>query len=464
MTNPPRALRKRARRQRNRVPEVVEYINPPPIRRRARPRRGRRNQPGGGGIMSKLVDTAMTLLGKGVGAMITGFGDYKIADNSIMTGGLDPPTVVNSVNNGGVIVRHREYLQDINASIPFNILTLPLNPGQITTFPWLSAIASHFEQYIFRGLLFEFKSLSSDAVLSAATSSALGSVVMATQYNALNPPFPNKFTMENYEFANSAKPSLSFIHPIECARKDTSIQELYVRNGPPTPGSDIRLYDLGNFNIATVGMQASVGVCGELWCTYEIELLKPKIENVLESSIFDHFTFNPTNNAQPFSSVVTLPGNTLGGALNNSTYTFPFAVVSGLFFIVWTTYTQPVTFGAITNPTRAVTNCNFVNFFANGFPGLTNKVSTSATGTRLYTDMSVVRITGASATVNWTLGTYSPTPTSGDFFVFELPSDVALAEEQEEFNSFDDSSDIERENLLDMIKTLTQRVDELKSY
>ena len=71
--------------------------------------------------------------------------------------------------------------------------------------------------------------MSADALNSVNT--ALGQVIMATDYNAANPPFAQKSEMENYEYGQSAKPSESAIHPIECARLQTTISELYTRAG-----------------------------------------------------------------------------------------------------------------------------------------------------------------------------------------------------------------------------------------
>lgn len=224
---------------------------------------------------------------------VRGFGDYEVGSNSILTGGMSPPMITNSVTNGGVIVRHREYLRDILPSNPFAITTFSLNPGITGTFPWLSQIANSFEQYRFRGLIFEFKTLSADNVLSMSASTSLGSVVLGTKYNVLDSPFDNKFEMENWEFSNSAKPSKSCIHPIECAKSQTPQSMLYVRDRPPPANADLRLYDLANFNIATVGMQNiggsdPSGSIGELWCSYEIEFYKPKLTEDIDTS-FAHF-------------------------------------------------------------------------------------------------------------------------------------------------------------------------------
>jgi len=84
--------------------------------------------------------------------------------------------------------------------------------------------------------------------------------------------------MENYEFGASVKPSCSLMHPIECAKAQSVLGDLYVRATPGVPaGSDRRLYDFGNFQIASNGCQGTSVNLGELWVTYEIELFKPKV-------------------------------------------------------------------------------------------------------------------------------------------------------------------------------------------
>ena len=178
------------------------------------------------------------VLGRGAHALfkaITGFGDYRVEHNTPCSGD-EPPEIVNSANRGSVIIRHREYLGDVNATTAFTLQQYPINPGNNFTFPWLSQVAESFEEYRLRGAIFEFKSLSSDAVLSSATSSALGSVIMATQYDVLDEPFLNKMEMENYEFANSSKPSCTFYHPIECKKSLTPRRGRTLRAQQRSPG------------------------------------------------------------------------------------------------------------------------------------------------------------------------------------------------------------------------------------
>jgi len=406
--------------------------------------------------MAETIGTGLgTVVSRGLGALISGFGDYKVSNNTLLTGGLDPPEVINAVDRGGVVVRHREYLQDIAATTAFTITSLPLNPGLVSTFPWLSNVAQHFEQYKFRGVLFEFKTLSSDTVLSSATSSALGSVVMATQYNALLPAFPDKFTMENYEFANSSKPSISFLHPIECQRGQTTLSELYVRGTDPPANSDLRLYDLGNFYIATVGMQAASGVAGELWVTYEVELYKPKIQNPLNvDENFDHWTLDTTaTNTDPFLAAVQVDHSTMTGILDGHRYYFPVTVTDGVYLLAWH---YQGTSAAIAGATVTVSNCTGVTLFTDGSQSHTNSANT----TSHYFDLACVDVTASPAYVNYASMTLPTSPTSGDFYAIQLPSTII---EAFQLSKLEDKMETEppqtNQDLMSLIEGLLHRLE-----
>jgi len=187
----------------------------------------------------------------------------------------------------GTIVRHTEFIQNISGTEDFSLFSLPINPGLDTVFPWLSQIAPAFEQYKWRGLVFTYKTTSADLV--TGTNGALGQVIMATDYDSADADYTSQREMLNSEYAKSAKPSVSFVHPIETARSQTPYKLFYTREGDPPANADIRLYDVGKFQLATQGMQATGGTIGQLWVSYEIEFLKPqfKLDVGVEA---DHFT------------------------------------------------------------------------------------------------------------------------------------------------------------------------------
>ena len=187
----------------------------------------------------------------------------------------DPPQVRNN-SARTVTLSHREYLCDIvsGPAGSFSVQNFVINPGNTVTFPWLSGVASKFQQYRLDGMIFQFKSMSADALNS--TNTALGQVIMATNYDVNQPLFDSKYEMENTEFSTSVKPSLSAMHPIECARTESTLNELYVAaGGNIPPGGTASMYNFGNFQIATNGFQAANVNIGELWVTYEVTLFKP---------------------------------------------------------------------------------------------------------------------------------------------------------------------------------------------
>jgi len=180
-------------------------------------------------------------------------------------------------------------------------------------------VAENYEQYRVHGMVFQFKSNSADALNSVNT--ALGTVVMATQYNMLNPVFTNKQQMENYEFGCSCRPSSDLIHPIECDPKQTTCNGLFSIRLGGVGGGDPRLYDLGRFSIATVGMQAPNVNLGELWVTYQVELLKPRLGDAAD--LIDHYTLIGVTTADYFAGATLTPNSDFGTTLTVDSITIP---------------------------------------------------------------------------------------------------------------------------------------------
>lgn len=241
-----------------------------------------------------------------MGDTIMGYGAYFKRGRATSS---RPPKVVNHPD-GRVIVRHAEYIADVPATQGFALATFPLNPGMSQTFPWLSRVAQNFEEWTPRGIFFEFKSTSSDAVVTTNTTSSLGQISMATQYNSVDPNFVNNQQLLNYENANSEKPSKNFRHYVECKRSQTVLDEMYIRTGPIPANADLRMYDLGKTSVSSSNNQSTTPIAlGQLWVSYEIELRKPRIpaDAISEYAFFDipsAYTVSPTATA-PIGTSIT---------------------------------------------------------------------------------------------------------------------------------------------------------------
>lgn len=253
-----------------------------------------------GGVMGSM-------LGRGAGAMFSklmGHGDYSVSnvdqlkENNLVLGNA---AQIPQFGSGKVACKfvHREYLGDIFSSSTagaFKIDNYSINPGLVATFPWLSGVVgAKFQQYRINGMTFEYRSMSSDALNS--TNTALGTVIMSTDYDSASAAFTSKQEMENTEFGVSCKPSVNMLHGIECQRSQTPVSELYIRAFDVPSGKDIRLYDLGRFSIATTGFQGTNVNCGELWVSYDIDAFKAIEQVPGYLSPYANYIFNSATSA-----------------------------------------------------------------------------------------------------------------------------------------------------------------------
>lgn len=344
------------------------YSNPGPV--------GRLGRIAGRLAGAYLGGPAGAVLGEAVGGMAhyigraAGSGDYitnsdRVKSN-VLVNSAQVPQFGSSPNT--VHIRHREFLGDIISSgtaNTFQVQSFAINPGQFASFPWLSqVVGANFQQYRINGMLFEYRTMSADALNSVNT--ALGSVVMATDYDSADSAFTTKAQMENTEFGISCKPSCSMIHAIECARNQTAISELYVRPGTVPANADIRLYDLGKFYIASTGVQGTSVNLGELWVSYDITFFKA-IQLVPGVGLLQaHYRLDP-------AQVATLPFAVLAGApvfdtigltfpAGGLSFTFPLSIPVGS---QWLVIAQWQSGSNQTNSTAVATSFGLANGLVN---------------------------------------------------------------------------------------------------
>jgi hypothetical protein len=335
--------------------------------------------------------------------------------------GMDPPNVRNTKGRGFVI-RHREFLTDVSSATSFTLSSYPINPGLATTFPWLSTIAQNFEEWVPLGILFEFKSTSADALNS--TNTALGTIIMATEYNSNNDNFINKAQMENYEFATSTRPSCSALHPIECDPRLNPMATYYIRAGSPPTGADLKFYDVGNFQFAATGSQAAA-VVGELWITYEILFRKPKINEALVSAaVGDHFTASSGISTSAYFGTSPVNSNTdnpLGCSLGTAAITFPSHIPFGNYLIVY--QVKGSSTASVNPPTlNYTTNTQGVNVWNGG----TNPFAygPSTTTNDRFCIVWTLQITGPGAVVTLSSGTLPSSATAMDLLIIPISAQI----------------------------------------
>ncbi len=308
----------------------------------------------GGGYLGGMVGqpTLGGMAGHQLGALASkwlGFGDYAVTKNSILTKSADGIPYMHKEDQG-VILRHKEFVGTVTSTTDFTVqYALPLNPG-MTVFPWLSQIASRFQEYRFRGVVFHYIPASGSAI--ASTNSALGTVMLQTSYRSSDTSPSSKVEMLNEYCSNEVVPSESAIHPIECDPKQNPFTVQYVRSTNVPTGESVLNYDLGRTFIATQGQQSVGNYLGDVWVTYEVELMKPVFSSPVTINPVGETDFNPATTSSFFANK-TFSDDTLGLTFSGNTISFP--ANSGLRFVV-VLYFSDATATAITWNPSSVTN------------------------------------------------------------------------------------------------------------
>jgi len=365
-------------------------------------------------------------LGRNVGGFIgriLGRGDYTTNFADVKSNQLLSAPVPAFGNQGGTVITHREFIADVIGKQSFTSTAYPINPGMQNTFPWLAAMGENYEEYEILGLIFEFKSMSGDSVGSTTTN--LGTVIMATQYNADDPSFVSKQQMENYEFAVSGKPSESFMHALECKPHSTALSNLYIRTGSLPAGQDYRFSDFGNFTLAVVGQQVDGSNLGELWVSYKIALKKPKLTNNVYAGVQSwRYRADTPTIGNPFGGSNQTSQGSLSMNYNTSGFSFNQGVV-GVSYLVTIMYAG-LTQTACAMPGLAFTNCTQVSILQDDTQSSLTGGYGYSTGVRNYTYTFVLKQTALSASVvmntsNGVLPLGSPTI---DVFVVALDASI----------------------------------------
>lgn len=238
----------------------------------------------GGGALGGLIGmpSAGSSAGTGLGAALSkwlGSGDYQVQSNTLVNS-LKASGSIPAMHREGqtITVRHREFLGEVLSSTSFTTrMELPINPGMAATFPWLSGIASKFQQYKVKGLVFHYVPTSGNAVSS--TNNALGSVILQTSYRANDSGPQTKIEALNEYWSTEVVPSETVAHPIECNPNENPFNVQYVRAGSLAANDNVLMYDLGRTFVCVSGQQANGVVLGDMWVTYEVELKKPILDS-----------------------------------------------------------------------------------------------------------------------------------------------------------------------------------------
>lgn len=218
--------------------------------------------------------------------------------------------------NGGrsVTISHSEYLGEVSGSVGFAITSYSINPGLVSSFPWLANVANQYEEYKVGKLAYRYE--------TEAPSTTKGGVLLVTDYDALDSTFQNKQQALDYQ-GSTRTPAWNPVKHVVGGRAAKPYASRYVRAGSAPDGSDLKTYDTGNFQIATQGME-DTAVIGELWVDYTFTLIGPKVNNVLGQNLLcaDIRGGGVMNSANPLGNAPTVvAGSNISVSVNTNSVT-----------------------------------------------------------------------------------------------------------------------------------------------
>lgn len=373
-------------------------------------------------------------LGKGLAAKISkliGTGDYTVSErpvvNSLFPGSGGGGNGYAQFSNAAQSTRiqHREYLQDVYtgaAAGAFSITGFQINPGLAFTFPYLASVAQNFEEYRIRGMVFEFISTSSPYNANAA----MGSIVMAMEYNAAAPAFTNKPQMENSDFAISARFDKNMVYGVECSLNAQNTY--YVRTG--NGALPLTSTDLGTMYVATQPAASfpTGSNVGELWVSYDIEFYRPRITPARFG--YAHTTMAGGLATYPLLTTTkrieygTLTGVSYSQVANVVTLTFPNAEVGDTYQVSFTALAAGGAWSGV--PTAAVgAGLAAANIFTDtSGAGYNGQQRTNAFGVVAIWYYTII---GLSPSLSLTLPSTTVNSSAADIVVFDMGNGFSAA-------------------------------------
>lgn len=233
----------------------------------------------GVGVPDIAVDSARDAI------RTAGWGNYRA--NALINGGSMRATGVPSFgpesDTGAVTVMHRKFVRDIFAPAlaadakDFDSTTIQINPGLEETFPWLSQVAANYDSYHLNQCIFTFKSTVAEF---QTTTGVVGDILMAVQYNKHDKPFKDTHRMKEYHGSVCGKSTETILCGVECDPKKTAGDDhKFIRYQGLPDGEDKQDYDKGVLTFATANLPSQLAghKIGELWVSYNVTLIHPKI-------------------------------------------------------------------------------------------------------------------------------------------------------------------------------------------
>lgn len=347
-----------------------------------------------------------------------------------------------------VLFSHHEYIGDVISSstiAAFLLQQFAINPGQSLLFPWLSTIAGNFVNYLFEELELVFVSTSTVAL--STTTQQLG---VAGGRCVMDPTLPVDNGMQQLLNSHNkviSSPAKSWSIRFPCS--ENAKGSYTIRTGAQPANTDLRMYDIGYFEVFTNALAVASQDIGQLHVKYKVHLFKPQyVQGLIGYTIRSaYFKLAGMTQAAPLTGASS---TTLSTACPNSDFigmtitaagaiTFPISVTTGNFIIVWHGYVAATTTFVATQATFNA-NCRSttqpggaaaipntaINSSAVTFQGSSpNQAGAATTEVGLIIYCTVDAPGTAQATVTINLTTLGTTLTLGSLLIQQINGNLA---------------------------------------
>jgi len=170
--------------------------------------------------------------------------------------------MVTYASDGSCSISHMEYVQDANISVNGSAIALACNAQSSEMFTWLSAIASRFEMYRFKKLVYHFK--------TSCSTTTDGFAVIGFDFDAYDEA-PGKAAMLAWKYVTKGAVWNNISLNVSSDSRMSTWR--YCNQGTPT-GGDKRLDVLGNLFTLIQGGTTNKNV-GEIYVEYICEFRQP---------------------------------------------------------------------------------------------------------------------------------------------------------------------------------------------
>lgn len=192
-----------------------------------------------------------------------------------------------SVRRGNIVVSHSEMIGPVvssSSTLTYSASGYVVNPGNVSSFPWLSTFASNFDKYRILKLSYVF--------VSNQPTTIAGRVGLGFDYDSTDvlPGDRPEFYTLTHHVETPPWQSVRFDVPVESTVK-------FVNSHTVT---DSKLIDAGQLIVMSDQIVGAVSNLGDVIVEYSVELLEPQ-QAVLQTQIF------AGNNVTPFNLVASGP-------------------------------------------------------------------------------------------------------------------------------------------------------------